>query len=97
MNSRTITGIWTDVYLGKEDQGTARIKVQLVSGETGEIISDSLPLPVIVIDGPTILDERSNTYQLLGNVIKELKIMNLHLAKITGYEIDRMEIEDWKS
>lgn len=91
-NSRTITGIWTDVYLGKEDQGTARIKVQLVSGDTGEVISDGLPLPVLVIDGPTISDERNNTYQLLEEIIEELKIMNLHLNELTGSEIKKAEI-----
>jgi len=42
---------------------------------------------------PAKEEEQLNTQDLLGDIIKELKIMNLHLALMTDENITKQEVE----
>lgn len=90
---RVITGIWSDAYEGRDDQGNARLRVQLI-GPDGPISAD-LPLQVSVINGPSLNDERNNAYQLLGAILRQQKITNIHLSAISGVDVDETEVE-WR-
>ncbi len=64
---------------------TQRYRKIILYDVEGNVISESNPLPVDT--------DTEDNRQILTNVLKELKIMNLHLSILTDTTINKEEVE----
>jgi len=76
--------------------------LKYTSGGADQPVDIQNPLPVIIGDGEdtaSVNKDKSlnvssfDTFSLLNKVLKELKIMNIHLSLLTDNEIKKTEVD----
>jgi hypothetical protein len=58
-----------------------------------DLDGNTQPIAVIGVEQDTLKAADDNSRDLLYNIIKELKILNLHMSIITDNTIDREDVE----
>ena len=83
-----------EIDVVQPDTTTATVQMQVVNiaDAEGNILGEDTPSPV-KLDSETTNILNTDSVQLLSDILKELKIMNIHLSMITGNEIKRTEVE----
>ena len=79
---------------GKNILETNRLPVNSIQvDENGDPFTGENPVPVDTTNKSGKENTSSNQEQLLSGILKELKIMNLHLMVLTDNVIDKTEVE----
>lgn len=81
-----VPGIWSDAFIGLLQQGKARLKVELVD-EEGNSVWEGSEIPVSDESLKYINNiAMQGISQGLGDILRELKTINIYLAEAFGDE-----------
>ena len=98
-NTRLNHGDQGDLIATDDIGGVKYQRVKLIHGADGTNdgdVSGGNPLPVGLVDGEVELSDVSIALlgEMLGQVVTQLKVMNLHLAVLTNERFSKKDVEN---